>query len=483
MRSTLVLCLVSLVRAADAQAPSGGAGATVSGVVRDSIAHRPLAGAIVQIVATRADVPNALSAVSDSLGNFTIRGVATGRHTIGFFHPMLDSLGINAPQHEVEVRASETVRVDLGIPSAARLWTAICGKGTTPTHTLVVGFVRQASGGAQVEGANVTAHWTELTFGGGRPVLRSAELAATTATTASNGWFAICSVPSSGTFFLTASHGADTTDLIELEMPPDGFLRRDLHVGRVAVTDSSGPAERTRRGEGRLRGTIVAQVDGRPLGGAVVGIVDGPHTRTNDRGEWNLVGAPIGTRMLEIRALGYYPTRRAVDVVDSAPPIRIALPTLKAVLDTVKVTAARIADRYKRGFAERQRTGLGYYLTADQIGRRKAVTMSQVLRMISGLRLDVTMVRNGAVYDSTGALLPSYTTSNSKILMRGSTDDWCYPAIYIDGQPMQDLDADDLDKWVRPEEVLGIEVYPGVSAPAEFQQAMTGCGSILIWRK
>src|SRR5262249_21734225 len=148
------------------------------------------------------------------------------------------------------------------------------------------------------------------------------------ATSAGNGWFAICNVPSSGTFFLTAGHGADTTDLLELEMPPGGFLRRDLHVGRVAVGDSSGPARPSRHGEGRVRGTVVAQVDGRPLNGALVGIVDGPQTRTNDRGEWNLIGAPSGTRMLEIRALGYYPTRRPVDVIDGAPPIRIALPTL-----------------------------------------------------------------------------------------------------------------------------------------------------------
>jgi hypothetical protein len=480
MRLALILCLASIVRATQAQAPSGGTGATVSGSVRDSIAHKPLAGAVVQIVAAGADVPNTLSAVSDSLGNFVIRGVPAGRHTIGFFHPMLDSLGLDAPQHEVEVRPNETVRVNLGIPSADRIWSAICGKGPTPTHTLVVGFVRQASSGAQVEGASVTARWTELTFGSGRPTLRSQQLGATTA---SNGWFAICNVPSSGTFFLMAGHGADTTDLLELEMPAGGLLRRDLHVGHVALTDSSTAAGRTRHGEGRLRGTIVAQVDNRPLNGAVVGIVDGPHTRTNERGEWNLVGAPSGTRMLEIRALGYYPTRRAVDVVDSAPPIRIALPTLKAILDTVKVTAARLADRYKRGFAERQRIGLGYYVTAEQIRRRHAVTMAQVLRMISGLRLDATLVRNGAAYDTTGALVPSYTTSNSKILMRGSTDDWCYPTIYIDGQPMQDLDADDLDAWFRPDDILGIEVYPGVSAPPQFQQAMTGCGTILIWGK
>ena len=476
----LLPCLTSIVPAAEAQVPSVGAGATVSGFVRDSIAHKPLVGAIVQLVSARADGPNALSAVSDSLGHFSIGDVPAGRHTIGFFHPMLDSLGLDAPQHEVEVGPSAAVRIDLGIPSADRIWTTICGKVRTPFHTLIVGFVRQAAGGAQVDGANVTARWTELSFGGGKPVQRSQQLVAKTAT---NGWFAICNVPSSGTFFLTAGHGADTTDLLALEMPQEGFLRRDLHVGRAALAESATPGIRTRHGDGRLRGTVIALVDGRPVDGAVVGIVDGPQVRANDRGEWNLVDVPSGTLMLEVRALGYYPTRLAVDVVDGVPPIRIALPTLKAMLDTVRVTAARLADRYKRGFDERRRTGLGYYVTQDQIGRRHAVNMAQVLRMIGGLRLDVTMIRNGAAYDTTGALVPQYTTSNSKILMRGTTDDWCYPAVYIDGQPMQELDINDLEVWIRPEEVLGIEVYAGISAPAEFQQAMSGCGTILIWRK
>jgi len=109
--------------------------------------------------------------------------------------------------------------------------------------------------------------------------------------------------------------------------------------------------------------------------------------------------------------------------------------------------------------------------------------MAQILRTISGLRLDATLVQTANVYDSTGAAIPQYATSNSKILMRASVGDWCYPAIYIDGHMMQDLDADDVNMWLRPEEVLGIEVYPGISAPPEFQPGMTGCGSILIWRK
>src|SRR6185503_4613856 len=101
-----------------------------------------------------------------------------------------------------------------------------------------------------------------------------------------------------GSFVLTAGHDTDSSDVIEVEMPSNGFLRRNLYVGQSRLADSipargSAPPRRTRHGDGRLSGTVVAVVDGRPLSGAVVGIVDGPQTRANERGEWTLMGAPV----------------------------------------------------------------------------------------------------------------------------------------------------------------------------------------------
>jgi len=227
----------------------------------------------------------------------------------------------------------------------------------------------------------------------------------------------------------------------------------------------------------------VAALDGRPLASADVGIVDGPHTRANERGEWAIVDAPAGTRMLEVRAVGYYPARRPVDVVDGAPPFRIALPTLKAVLDTVRITAARLADRRHSGFEDRRRIALGRYVTPDDIQRRQPRTMAEVLRMVPGIRIDRSSVQGMSMYDSTGALVPQTSIVDNRILLRASVDDWCSPAIYVNGHYMRDLDADDLDAWARPNDLLGVEVYAGISAPAEYQQGMTGCGSILIWTK
>ena len=75
--------------------------------------------------------------------------------------------------------------------------------------------------------------------------------------------------------------------------------------------------------------------------------------------------------------------------------------------------------------------------------------------------------------------------------MRGAFGS-CDPAIYINGLPMTSrtargaavtITADDIDAWMRPQDVTGIEIYAGDSAPVEYQQGMSGCGSILIWMK
>ena len=204
---------------------------------------------------------------------------------------------------------------------------------------------------------------------------------------------------------------------------------------------------------------------------AQISIAGGPQTRSNERGEWTLLNAPAGTRMLEIRALGYYPERRRVDVVADAAKVRVALSTLEAVLDTVKIRATLSRD--PSGFEARRRTGVGHFLTATDIERWQPVALSDIFRSVPGVRLETSP--NG--YDK-------------RISIRGAFGQ-CDPAIYLNGQPLTSLagysvvtlTADDLDTWVRPHDVTGIEIYTGDTAPVQYQQGMSGCGSILIWTK
>src|SRR5207237_5782187 len=113
MRINPVIIVALLARMASAQmtvAADHRSVAAVRGVVRDSIAGTPLAGAVVQLVAADNPARFGLTTISDSLGRFTLNDVPHGRYTIGFFHPMLDSLGIEPPLRELYVDGAQPVR-------------------------------------------------------------------------------------------------------------------------------------------------------------------------------------------------------------------------------------------------------------------------------------------------------------------------------------------------------------------------------------
>lgn len=475
----LALCLATVPAAglrAQAQqpalpAPAAPAAATVSGVVHDSLARAPLADALVQIVA--ADVATTTAGrttAADSLGRFRFDSVPDGRWLIGFYHPMLDSIGIESPTRELFVAGGRSVRMDLAIPAPARLVATICGPEVArDSGAVLFGIVRHASTTAPVAGANVTGEWLEISFTSAGFVRRAPSL---TSVSAQNGWFALCNVPRGGTMAITAAHDADSTSRLEVQVPAHGVLRRDLYVGAartVIIADTTSPdslalAPRTLRvGSVRITGRVTTLRGGKPLAGAQVRIVDGPDTRTDEQGAWALHNAPPGTRMLEVRAVGYYPEQRAVNVVAGAAPVHVALSTLKAVLDTVRVTAARVYDRRLLEFNQRRRSGMGRFITAEDIARRRPWDISDLFRLMPGMR-----VEGHGLFRS--------------VLTRGVFG-WCSPAIYIDGHGMTALGVSDLDMWVRPSDVVGIEVYTGAAVPPQFQQPMGGCGSIVVWTK
>ena len=458
---------------------------TVAGYVHDSISRNPLAEAIVQLVSADSSVTFGQTVMSDQLGRFLFSDVPDGSYVLGFFHPMLDSLGVEPVVRAVKLEGERGLRVDLAIPSTARLQDKICGERSNEKSGFAVGFVRDAKTGMPVGGATVTGQWLELSFRRNGVVRNVPRIVATTAP---NGWFAMCNLPTGGNMTLIASLGIDSTDVIEVQVPKEGFLRHEMFLGR-SMTNTIGAAETTfsnqRRihyGDGRLSGVVYAYTDGHPISGAVVNIVDGPETRTDADGKWSIGDAPVGTRMIEIHALGYYPDRRFVNVLRDAPPVRIALSTLQSVLDTVRIKANRLSNIDRSGFADRARTGVGRYVTQRDIAKRPATFASDIFRSIHGIRIG--FATDTLATDMAIAVDPQdMSTTDKRLLMRGIDGDWCAPAIYLDGLHMPQFSAEDLDGWLYPREIAGIEIYSEATVPNEFQKSRTGCGSIVIWRK
>jgi hypothetical protein len=425
-------------------------GATVRAVVHDSLSGGPLAGATVQLVSL-ADRRFIRTADTDSAGTLAFAGIPVGRYRVGFMHPLLDELGVTAPDGEVLVEAEGTYRVALAVPSPGRLRTAVCGARTgDDSVAAVVGTVRDPRDRMPLADAAVTAQWIEISVGSGGIQQRAPRI---TARTGSNGWFALCGLPP-GVVTVSARLAKDSMPRVDLHMKANEFRRRDMYVSAPGV--------------GQLRGTVVSADSARPLAGARVAVAGGPQTLTGPTGEWSLSGVPLGTHSLEVRALGYYPEQRPVDVIADAAPTTVALTTFRAVLDAIRVTAQRTERADMGGFASRaRRSGMGRYMSAEQVQRRNVLETSDLLKTMPGFVGDGSLMMKSGYSDGAG-----------------NFDVNCPAEVYIDGHLMRGISAAELDALVKPEHIEGIEVFSaGSPKPPQFDSGMSGCGSLVIWQK
>jgi outer membrane receptor for ferrienterochelin and colicin len=133
--------------------------------------------------------------------------------------------------------------------------------------------------------------------------------------------------------------------------------------------------------------------------------------------------------------------------------------TLESVV--VQADRTRLQKDYT-GFAERaRRGGFGRFITEEEMTRRSAFNVTDVLRTMPGLQV----VPNGL---------------GASVLGRGG----CTPDLFVDGTRVLDGTAQ-IDQLVRPQDVGGIEVYNGgTGAPPQLTGAGgSACGVVAIWTK
>jgi hypothetical protein len=437
-----------------------GAQATVIGTVTDSVAHRPLAGALVQLVADSGSV--ARNATSDSLGAFRFDGVRPGSYIIGFFHPAVDSLGIELVPRRVSVPATGIQRVDLAIPPARSLVAQLCQTSAArDSNGLLLGHIRDAET-RQPRSGTVTVLWMELVIGQGgihrnrqQIPVKSDDL----------GWFALCGLPSDADLQASAVAGDEESGVVEVRVPAGGLVIRDFLVSHADSTitvyeDSTSatgriPLATLRRGSARVSG-VVHNDKGKPVPNAEVSVPGtGVDSRTQENGTFALGGLPSGTQTVEIRTIGFEPKRVTVDLT------RERLTTIDVVLDRpVQMLAA--VKVYGKGnaslveFERRLRAGWGHFLTPTDIAKRNAFQVTDLFRTMPGVRV-----------------APSAGFGNT-VLLRG-----CRPTVYLNGMRMDDNAASEIDMLATPSELTAVEVYTAAARPAQFWG--NSCGSVVLW--
>ena len=476
--SLMLLALKSAVPAiAQDRAVASAPAAQVSGVVYDSMAMRPLTGALVQLalVGTPGSIASVRSMSTDTLGRFEFSAVAPGTYLLGFQHVAVDSLGLGSPLQRIDVRTASTVRASMAVPSMRAIIRTVCQRAEAKDSLAVLlGSVRHSRSDSPLPGAFVSLRWGEVILGRDGSMQRTTPIVDVFAN--DEGWFTAC-VPGGVPMTMRATNGTDLSGNVEVGVQAHAVLRRDIYVGaaiaeeRPADTTATGRPREARiveRGTGELRG-VIRNLTGRPIEGARVSLLSGTgETRTNVDGEFLLQGLPYGSHTIEARAIGYVPGQAIADIVEFRPEVTLmVLVEVDAYLmDTVRIAAARQLDAAVRaGFERRRRSGTGYFLDETLLDTLKVNSFKELMRRVPGARF----TRGNTLADTWKEHL-EFTSGQAGA---------CTPSVYLNGARL--VDGADLDEMIHPASVRRIEAYHrGVAVPAEFASNQT-CGVLVVW--
>jgi hypothetical protein len=253
---------------------------------------------------------------------------------------------------------------------------------------------------------------------------------------------------------------------------------QEVH-GRVVESDTDGP----------VAGASVELLDGLAEDRVVLGIL------SDEDGLFRIRAPASGSYRLRVRRLGYRDsTTPLFDLVAREEPLEVevllgveAIPLAPLVI--VSERAARLDLRLvTRGFYERRRTwgregmGFGHFFDRDEIQRRNPTQVVDLLRGVPGIRIEPR-----------GGHRPGEITMRAITSIQGGGGLFglrCSPLIFLDGSIVStgspDVGAGGMDPGthidyeVSVADLAGIEVYPGLTQPAEFIRGNL-CGVVVLW--
>jgi hypothetical protein len=223
---------------------------------------------------------------------------------------------------------------------------------------------------------------------------------------------------------------------------------------------------------------------------------------TDAAGNWRLDVPRAGMYRIGASRLGYEAWISELVQIDADAELNseFRLRPLPVRLDPINVRARGLREYLDySGFYERQRGNFGHFVTPEDVDRRQASRVTDLLVAIPGVQ---------RVYVTGGSVGPSQIQLRGSSLSQGGA---CRPRVFVDGlmysrgdsRPLRRRDGqateeevDDLarrmdealslDDIGHPSTIAGIEVYRSASqVPVQFggTSVETLCGVIVIWTR
>ena len=236
-----------------------------------------------------------------------------------------------------------------------------------------------------------------------------------------------------------------------------------------------------------IGGTVTSASNKQPVTGADVAVLDQARSvvlraPTSTDGSFSFAVRP-GRYFVRVTIIGYKSAESSlVSVADTA--VRLTFELQDSVIPVSGVTAAAAA-RSRRlestGLYERMRDGRGAYVMREEIEKKHADRISQLVIGRAGLR-----VQQVSRSSSSGI-------TRGDLVMRGGMQTsmrsaYCFPRIYLDGILARPSTTSaptlTLDEIAKPEEIEAIEIYRSSSQiPPEFSGADSSCGVVVVWTR
>ncbi len=449
-RSAIGAALFALVVFTPTILAQGSLPDTVRGIVFDSLTSTPLAGAM--IVAA----PSGAITSTDSLGQFTLISEVRVESLVAY-HDVLDQTGFGVVGSTRPSNARVWRDARMATPSLSTLWRTLCGQSLPSSERtdIITGTARLADNTTRVSGAKVIVQWPRLTGNGS---LVSAE-----SVTDSLGNYLVCGVQAFATPSLLAISAEAQSGVIALPSEMRPLRRVDLLLSMNDV-----PAT------GTVRGRVVSDA-GRGVSGMSVQI-DGLDAEvvTDESGAFAFTNVPYGSRMLQLRGIGYTPIGQVVEVREGATP-SVTIHVARAIeLEGVTVIERATVRRERAEFEMRRRAGWGRFV--DSMDLARAVHVRAALDRIPGVRvLSPTVKPPERLPMGTGGIDDRGSATEWRIFGRA-----CQAYVYVDGI----LDSDNLANRIPKEQLAAIEVYRSSGlAPARFISVKDDCPVVLVWTK
>jgi hypothetical protein len=219
-----------------------------------------------------------------------------------------------------------------------------------------------------------------------------------------------------------------------------------------------------------LPATLIGRVTdsaGVGLAGADISLhqADNLHVVTGDSGEFRFSGIPAGTRVFNVRRLGFEPASfTAVLKPGKTHRATLTLTATAHALPTVAVADTALKTHWLDQFERRRSTSRGTFITRADIERKGARSGTDIVRSVPGVRL--AALRGGA--------------GNQVIMNRGAGARTCVPTMFVHGMPYSGM----LDDFIA-DDIEALEVYVGISeVPPELDKNGKGiCGAIVVWTR